>query len=787
MINNSRDAFTSDGSRVKVARMKTSLARARRLTLNLSNATAETSPSRWSQTARELLKNCRGTGKPGPCPLKKIEKDVKYDPSFHAKQADLASAYPNRVGTSEAHQKAAEKHDLAKEQNRGKIKRELYHHDQARKHRREARNLEMTGNVDHNNDSSVRLVANISFAKSRTVKKDGREYVVAPVSMLKEGVLNGSDGPLFYPRSEIAKNVGMWNDIPLVINHPTDEYGNPISASDERQHLVKNVGFLRNDRVKNDRRIADAWFDVKALKRHHPDVLNRLLKHEPIELSTGLFTDKTPVPGGTTWNGTEYTKIASNYRADHLAILPDNRGACSLKDGCGVLVNRRKSNDRRKVTTNQPSHADLERRLQELLKQQYKIQTPLNAIDSPSVWVRDVFDKYVVYEYANKSYKIGYKTDLRSDEVSLVGEPTEVIRVTSYKPTGNCGEDCPCKKCRKAQKLQERTENCKATGKPGPCAEHQDRHSTQLASLARQYRKGKISASAYFNTVGDLNRQFRQKHGVWPKEATQNQDDHFGSSATQEEGEPTMAKTKDLKLTKNQRKIVIDDLINNKCGWSEEDREFLSTRSDVQLGRLVKRAEDYLTANADPEDEDEEEGDDSVEGSTDDATTENCDDKSMKKGRKMVKKAMEDKEPTENKQGDLSVEEWLEMSDAPAAIKSIVINQVRAEKEERAGLIKKITANKDNEIPKSELEGLSLPMLRGLAKAIAPEKGKTTENESKGKGESKPLFLGAASGIFQTNNSEDDEDDAPLDIPTINFYEDRMAERRNGRQLQETN
>jgi hypothetical protein len=31
--------------------------------------------------------------------------------------------------------------------------------------------------------------------------------------------------------------------------------------------------------------------------------------------------------------------VARNYRPDHLAVLPDQRGACSLTDGCGVMVN----------------------------------------------------------------------------------------------------------------------------------------------------------------------------------------------------------------------------------------------------------------------------------------------------------------------------------------------------------------------------------------------------------------------------------------------------------------
>jgi hypothetical protein len=71
-------------------------------------------------------------------------------------------------------------------------------------------------------------------------------------------------------------------------------------------------------------------------------VLKSLEKNESIELSTGLSTDTEPSQG--VHNGVAYSGIAKNYRPDHLAILPDMVGACSIKDGCGVLVNEGQEN-----------------------------------------------------------------------------------------------------------------------------------------------------------------------------------------------------------------------------------------------------------------------------------------------------------------------------------------------------------------------------------------------------------------------------------------------------------
>ena len=49
---------------------------------------------------------------------------------------------------------------------------------------------------------------------------------------------------------------------------------------------------------------------------------------------------RTTTPRATgDWNGKAYVGIARNYRPDHLAILPDMKGACSIADGAGLCRN----------------------------------------------------------------------------------------------------------------------------------------------------------------------------------------------------------------------------------------------------------------------------------------------------------------------------------------------------------------------------------------------------------------------------------------------------------------
>lgn len=181
------------------------------------------------------------------------------------------------------------------------------------------------------------LIANVT-GKARRVMRDGKEYLVAPLSLIVPGVLRGSKGALLYPSDEVAANAGLWNGVPLTVNHPADPLTNEhISASEPGVYERQGIGVVQNDHWDGKKRRAEGWFDVEKTRKVDNRIYNALIKGQPIELSTGLFTDNETQQGNH--NGTQYDAIARNYRSDHVAILPDQKGACSMSDGCGVLVN----------------------------------------------------------------------------------------------------------------------------------------------------------------------------------------------------------------------------------------------------------------------------------------------------------------------------------------------------------------------------------------------------------------------------------------------------------------
>jgi len=164
---------------------------------------------------------------------------------------------------------------------------------------------------------------------------EGRPHYVVPVVMITEGVHNGSQGPLYYPADELRQTARYWDGKPVVVYHP-DMYtagsaGNPTVFNKQK------VGTVFNTRFEHGKLKADAWIDVQRVAQVDRRVFTAIQNQQPMEVSTGLFTDNVPQRGN--WNGKRFDAVARNYRPDHLAILPDQVGACSLADGAGLIRN----------------------------------------------------------------------------------------------------------------------------------------------------------------------------------------------------------------------------------------------------------------------------------------------------------------------------------------------------------------------------------------------------------------------------------------------------------------
>lgn len=176
------------------------------------------------------------------------------------------------------------------------------------------------------------VTANIS-GEVREETLDGREYWVVPVRMLREGVLNGSGGPVLYKRDDMERYAASWDMKPVVVNHPTTRNG---SAASKKILEKYGVGFLLDNEVNGSYQDANAWIDKAKADKVDIRIRQAIENGIRMEVSTGLFADQLRKKGR--WNGDRYKGVAKNYRPDHLALLPDMVGACSLAHGCGLIT-----------------------------------------------------------------------------------------------------------------------------------------------------------------------------------------------------------------------------------------------------------------------------------------------------------------------------------------------------------------------------------------------------------------------------------------------------------------
>lgn len=168
----------------------------------------------------------------------------------------------------------------------------------------------------------------------------GRTCRVFPAVLVREKVLNNNLGRSFLPAAEIEESVAAWNNIPVVIRHPTLG-GQPVTARSPEVLNARGTGYIFDAGWDDDRRAltGEVWIVMEAAASV-PDadqVVNRVTRGEPGELSTGFGVHIEATSG--TWKGQEFDIILRDIEPDHLALLVEEVGACSVDDGCGLGVN----------------------------------------------------------------------------------------------------------------------------------------------------------------------------------------------------------------------------------------------------------------------------------------------------------------------------------------------------------------------------------------------------------------------------------------------------------------
>lgn len=257
---------------------------------------------------------------------------------------------------------------------------------------------------------------------------EGRPYLAVPMVMMKEGVLNGSDGPLLYTSEELAKVPQVWNTKPVVVQHPTFN-GKSLSACDPVVLEKSRVGMIMNTSWDGLRLKAEAWLEPSRLNTVDSRVLNAVQKGELMEVSTGLFSEVEAKPG--LYKGIPYKGIARNLRPDHLAILPDSIGACSIADGAGLMRNGRR--EMQMILNSLWINSDLAHDQIRLLLREATEAEFGETCDY--IYIEDVFDTYYVYKMAEGLWQRNYS--LKEGKAVLEDFPIRVEKKVTYVALAN--------------------------------------------------------------------------------------------------------------------------------------------------------------------------------------------------------------------------------------------------------------------------------------------------------------------------------------------------------------
>lgn len=301
-------------------------------------------------------------------------------------------------------------------------------------------------NIMLNELKAIRIKTNFSIPARQEVL-NGEQYTVYPVVMIREGVMNN----ILYSKDNFTNAAYTWNGTPVTIQHPVDD-GKPISANNPQVYDTQVVGTIFNTHIDGDALKAEIWLRNRSLNNIAPEIKQALENNYQIDVSTGLTCDEVFQNGE--FKGAEYNSIATNIRPDHLALLPDQTGACSWEDGCGVRQNKMKGggtmnrgNRKENIDNNQKdstkylliNESDLtetvklvSRKLDSMDVQNEKYNYPIKIYESKVIYRVEYIGNEVLSKFYERSYSIN-----EDGGVEWESDPVEVVEHVEYRQKQN--------------------------------------------------------------------------------------------------------------------------------------------------------------------------------------------------------------------------------------------------------------------------------------------------------------------------------------------------------------
>jgi len=198
--------------------------------------------------------------------------------------------------------------------------------------------MSLKKNKNLNSDANIgmhKVSVNVSAKHIRNDNMNGQDYIVVPLVMAIDGVVMNE---ALVPQEEFCPEA--WNGRPVTIGHPQVN-GMDVSANDPDILQKYSVGQLFNCKIEDGKLKAEAWVDPKRCEAISQAGVVAMLRDKTgcLDVSTGYFCEEQKIKGSS--KGKEYFEIHRDLKPDHLALLPNEEGACNWADGCGVRANKK--------------------------------------------------------------------------------------------------------------------------------------------------------------------------------------------------------------------------------------------------------------------------------------------------------------------------------------------------------------------------------------------------------------------------------------------------------------
>lgn len=295
--------------------------------------------------------------------------------------------------------------------------------------------------------SKSKRVHILSAVNAANVSKSGSTYTIKDVCGAVDGIVMNS---MLYPAEQLAAGAETLNDKPAPAGHPKNAQGQHISALNGEAMLTSYMGAIcRNARHEGGRTLVDVVVNEAQAKAHPQGakLIERLdaaisnTNAEPIHVSTGLMVE--PIVANGESGGKKYTRIATNLRYDHLAILLNEQGAGTPEQGVGMFLNSAgEAEEVEAVTVNtEPEdkrHAGFLGWLRKLVTNDEisfdQIRELVYEALPEGAWPREVYARYLIWsDRDGRLWSQDYAIASDGASLSFTSQPEEVIRKVEYQ------------------------------------------------------------------------------------------------------------------------------------------------------------------------------------------------------------------------------------------------------------------------------------------------------------------------------------------------------------------